>query len=142
MLSYFQFFENPARENNIADEDGELVDEDEEGEEDNNKFKYHDWLEYSKVDIFSTQMDIQNHNGRRNKILIEFRGFSAMLLSYKLNMANGDDTIEDNTIRSLNYLIELYDDDEAYPEKGVAKTQGGKKKSKKQRKRKTKSSKN
>jgi hypothetical protein len=147
MLSYFQFFENPARENNIADEDGELVDEDEEGEEDNNKFKYHDWLEYSKVDIFSTQMDIQKHNGRRNKILIEFRGFSSMLMPYEIDMANGDTTIlvgktrPINTLGSFKRLISLYNDGAAYPEKGVVKSNmGGKKKTKRRRKNKTRPS--
>jgi hypothetical protein len=149
MLSYFQFFENPARENNIVDEDGELVDEEKEGEEDNNKFKYRDWLEYSKVDIYSTQMDIQKHNGRRNKVLIEFRGFASALMPYEVNMAEGHDILAGdssrptNTLRTFKQLISLYND-EAYLVKGSVKNnkEGGKKKSKKQRKRKTKSSKN
>jgi hypothetical protein len=125
MLSYFQFFENPAREDNILDDDGELVDEDAEGEENNNKFNYRDWLEYKKVDIYSSQMDIQEYNGRRNRILIEFRGFSSMLVPYKLNMANGDNTIIVNTIGSFKRLIELYNDDAAYPKKGIMKTKRG-----------------
>jgi hypothetical protein len=122
MLSYFQFFENPAREDNLLDENGELVDENAEGEEGNTNFNYRDWLEYKKVDIYSTQMDIQTYNGRRNKILIEYRGFSTMLLPYRMNMANGDETIQENSISSFKRLIELYNDDVAYPQKGVMKT--------------------
>lgn len=144
MLSYFQFFENPVRENNIADENGELVNEDEEGEEDNNNFKYRDWLEYSKIDIYSAQMEIQKYNGRRNKILIEFRGFSSILIPYELNMAEGDSSIlfgetrPMNTIGSFKRLISLYNEDESYPVKGVIK--GGKKKTKRHRKNKTRPS--
>jgi hypothetical protein len=77
-------------------------------------------------------MDIQKYKGRRNKILIEYRGFSNMLLPYRMNMANGDETIQENSIGSFKRLIELYNDNTAYPQKGVIKTKrGGKKKTRK-----------
>jgi hypothetical protein len=112
ILSYFQFFEEPIGEDNLL-KDG--------------TYNFYDWLEYKGVDTFSSQMDIQTHNGEKNKILIEFRGFAKMLVPYMLNIAEGDETILLKTLGSFKRLITLYE------EKNNTETGGNKKNTKKKR---------
>uniref|UniRef100_A0A6C0I3I4 Uncharacterized protein n=1 Tax=viral metagenome TaxID=1070528 RepID=A0A6C0I3I4_9ZZZZ len=125
LLSYFQFFEEPRNEDDNVTEDDEII--------------FYDWLEYEGVDIYSSQMDVQEHEGKQNKVLIEFRGFQRMIVPYMLNMADAEltrnmergicnkmtnkfvNTLPVTPISNFKKLIQLYDDDEAYPEKGVKK---------------------
>jgi hypothetical protein len=125
LLSYFQFFEEPRNQDDNMSEDDEII--------------YYDWLEYEGVDIYSSQMDVQEHEGKQNKVLIEFRGFQRMIMPYMLNMADAElkrnmkngicnklsnTQLNASTVTSISNfkkLIQLYDDDEAYPEKGVKK---------------------
>lgn len=125
LLSYFQFFEEPRNKGDNVTEDDEII--------------FYDWLEYEGVDIYSSQMDVQEHEGKQNKVLIEFRGFQRMIVPYMLNMADAElkrnmktgicnkmtntftNTMTVTPISNFKKLIQLYDDDDAYPEKGVKK---------------------
>ena len=125
LLSYLQFFEEPRIEDDNISEDDQII--------------FYDWLEYERVDIFSSQMDVQEHEGKQNKVLIEFRGFQRMIVPYMLNMADAElkrnmkrgicnkmsnsfvNTLSVTPISNFKKLIQLYDDDKAYPEKGVKK---------------------
>jgi len=62
LISYFDFFENPLEKENIDIED-EII--------------YHDWLEYKRIDAFSSKMDLNS-----DIVLIEFRAFPRMLSTY------------------------------------------------------------
>jgi hypothetical protein len=126
LLSYFQFFEEPRNADDNVTENDEIL--------------LYDWLEYDGVDIFSAQSDIQFHEGKKNKVLIEFRGFQRTLTPYMFNMADNE-LKEDMTngvcnriakkpnsfmngasVKGLKKLISLYDDNDTYPIKGVKKT--------------------
>lgn len=135
LLSYFQFFEEPRNADDNMTEDNEII--------------LYDWLEYDGVDIYSTQSDIQTHEGKRNKILIEFRGFQRSLTPYMLNMADKElkedmlngicnriakkekSIINGASVKGLKKLIALYDDNDKYPIKGLKKTNRSKKSKKK-----------
>jgi len=62
LISYFDFFENPYEYKNV-DIEGEII--------------YHDWLEYKRIDAFSSKMDLKS-----DIVLIEFRAFTRVLSSY------------------------------------------------------------
>ena len=62
LISYFDFFENPYEYENINSE-GEII--------------YYDWLEYKRIDAFSSKMDLNS-----DIVLIEFRAFTRVLSSY------------------------------------------------------------
>jgi hypothetical protein len=72
-LSYFHFFENPVHN----EEDEEDEDEDEGYEETPTHKTKHDWLEYAKIDIFSSRLPLNN-----NIILVEDRSFGFSLYSH------------------------------------------------------------
>jgi hypothetical protein len=114
LLSYFQFFEEPVNtDDNIRESDDGIM--------------YYDWLEYSGVDIYSSKMDIQKHKRKKNKVLVEFRGFQHMLMPYMLSMADEDlktnmkhgtcnvlsnrysEDIPIASIYNLRKLLQLYD---------------------------------
>lgn len=114
LQSYFQFFEEPTdTDDNIAADDSGII--------------CYDWLEYSGVDIYSSKMDIQLHNGKKNKILIEFRAFQRMVMPYMLSIADQDlktnmthgtcnvlankysEDIQVTSIYNLRRMVELYD---------------------------------
>ena len=73
LLSYFEFFEHPTDEEDNVGPD--------------NLPRYRDWLEYNMIDSYSSKMDIQMHEGKKTKILVEYRAFQRALIPYMLSIA-------------------------------------------------------
>jgi len=113
LISYFHFFEDPINDDTNQDAKKNII--------------TNDWLEYKEVDVYSTKMDIKMHGSKKNKVLVEFRGFQRALLPYiwriadpdlKTHMIHGTCNVLSNTYRNditvlsiynLRKLVELYD---------------------------------
>jgi len=79
LISYFQFFEDPVKNDENVDEDKNIL--------------YHDYLEYKRIDAYSAKMDLKS-----DIVLVELRVFTRLVSSYiysilgdakKKNMTNG-----------------------------------------------------
>lgn len=113
LMSHFHFFEDPVDDDTNRDAKNRII--------------TYDWLEYSGIDKYSTKMDIKMHGSKKNKVLVEFRGFQRALLPYmwriadpvlKTNMTHGTCNTLSNmytndvtvmSIFNLRKLVELYD---------------------------------
>jgi len=113
LISYFHFFEDPVDDDTNRDAKNIII--------------TNDWLEYSHIDVYSTKMDIKMHGSKKNKVLVEFRGFQRALLPYmwrisdpvlRTNMTHGTCNTLSNmytnditvlSIYNLRKLVELYD---------------------------------
>jgi hypothetical protein len=100
LISYLKFFEDPSdfEENNY---EGQII--------------YYDWLEFDKIDLFSTKMDLVD-----DIVLIEYRGFQKMLSNYVFSVA--DETLK-NMMRNgtCNILAKKYSEDVGALSIGIAK---------------------
>lgn len=105
LISYFQFFEDPIKNDENVDEDGTIL--------------YHDYLEYKRIDAYSAKMDLKS-----DIVLVELRVFTRLVSSYiysilgdakKKKMTNGICNRMTNNFQpdvkglSLDVLSDFYD---------------------------------
>ncbi len=87
LISYFNFFENPAEKDNINEEEG-------------GTFYDYDWLAYKEIDSFSTKMKI-----KEGVILIEFRAFMRFMNEYMYFV--GDSSLKTDIQQCVNKKIPI-----------------------------------
>ena len=90
-LSYFDFFENPTRKNNLT-EDGNIF--------------YYDYLEYKSLDAVTNRFPLDN-----NIVLVEFRAFAMQmrLLFNKFNLKLDENIESGFTVRQFKEFVKLVD---------------------------------
>jgi len=93
LISYLEFFEHPIEKDNIQyDRDGNTT----------HKIVFRDWLEYKQIDKFSAKLPLND-----GVILIEFRVFSAAIISYLYSIK--DPWIQENMTKgTCNDLLRNY----------------------------------